>query len=93
MTIGTLLLITIVAMYFVPAWVADSRHHPQRAAIFVTNIFLGWTFLGWVAALIWAATAVPAGNPPGSGAIRLTIVALLACVIGLWALSRIMSPW
>ena len=29
-----------------------------RLAIFVLNLFLGWTLLGWVGALVWAATAV-----------------------------------
>jgi len=27
-------------------------------AILVLNLLLGWTFLGWVGALIWSLTAV-----------------------------------
>ena len=42
--------------YFVPALVAWSNKHKNVQAICVLNFFLGWTFIGWVAALIWAFT-------------------------------------
>ncbi len=45
-------------IYFTPAMVAAKRMHHQFGAILVLNLLLGWTFLGWVAALIWAFTAV-----------------------------------
>lgn len=41
-------------VYFVPSMVAWYRGAPRRAGIFVLNLFLGWTFLGWVGALVWA---------------------------------------
>lgn len=44
--------------YFAPAIVGEVRRHPQRHAISALNLFLGWTLLGWVAALVWALTAV-----------------------------------
>ena len=44
----------VLGIYFLPDWIAQSRGHPNRGSIFVLNLFLGWTFLGWVAALIWA---------------------------------------
>lgn len=47
-----------MGLYFLPALVASNRRHHQTAAITVLNLFLGWTLLGWVAALIWASTAV-----------------------------------
>ena len=47
-----------IALYFLPAIVASSRKHPQTVAIFLLNLLLGWTLLGWVAALVWSATAV-----------------------------------
>ena len=43
--------------YFVPTIVAFSRGHLNTTAIFVMNIFLGWTFLGWVGALVWSFTS------------------------------------
>jgi ABC-type glycerol-3-phosphate transport system permease component len=45
-----------VLMYFLPAYAASRRRHPNTAAIAVLNVFLGWTFIGWVIALVWALT-------------------------------------
>lgn len=42
------------ALYFIPALVAFGNNHPQTSAIFALNLFLGWTLLGWVIALVWA---------------------------------------
>lgn len=50
--------ITVLVVYFVPTLVAIYRHHHNTAAIIVVNVFLGWTFLGWVVALAMAFTAV-----------------------------------
>jgi uncharacterized membrane protein YqaE (UPF0057 family) len=47
----------MVAVYFLPIIVASSRGHHQAFAIFMLNLLLGWTLLGWVAALIWSFTA------------------------------------
>jgi Superinfection immunity protein len=33
------------------------RHHRNAAAIFLINLLLGWTVLGWIAALVWSVTA------------------------------------
>ena len=45
-----------VAVYFLPSLVAIERRKQNGAAIFLLNLFLGWTLLGWVVALIWATT-------------------------------------
>lgn len=29
-------------------------NHRNSGSIFILNLLLGWTFIGWVAALIWA---------------------------------------
>jgi type VI protein secretion system component VasK len=47
-----------VIVYFIPNWIAIARKHHNGNAIFVTNLLLGWTALGWIAALIWSLTAV-----------------------------------
>jgi len=39
-------------IYFLPTFVA--RDHKNGNSIAVLNLFLGWTFLGWVVALVWA---------------------------------------
>lgn len=50
-------ILIIVAAYFLPAIVASVRSHHNSTAITVLNLLLGWTVLGWVAALVWSATA------------------------------------
>ena len=55
LALGTLVL--ILAIYFIPAIVASNRRHRNRTAIGVLNLLLGWTLIGWVAALVWALTA------------------------------------
>lgn len=52
------MLVGMFALYIFPTIVAGSRGHHNTAAIFILNLFLGWTLLGWVGALVWAATAV-----------------------------------
>ena len=56
--LGLLGLLAFV-IYFLPAIVAASRGHHNSNAIFLLNLFLGWTFLGWVLALVWSATSSP----------------------------------
>lgn len=56
--------IFIVCGYFIPTCVAGFRRHHNAFAIFLLNLFLGWTGLGWIAALIWAATRVERAIPP-----------------------------
>lgn len=43
-----------IALYFSPSIVANSRKHPNLTSVFVLNLFLGWTVIGWVGALVWA---------------------------------------
>jgi hypothetical protein len=42
-------------MYFLPSIVALARSKRDTAAILLLNFFLGWTVIGWVVALVWAA--------------------------------------
>jgi Superinfection immunity protein len=51
---GFLVLALSLAIYFIPTLVAFERLRRNRGAIFVLNLFLGWTLVGWVAALVWA---------------------------------------
>jgi hypothetical protein len=44
-------------LYFLPAIVAIVRGHPNSLAIFILNLLLGWTFIGWVIALVWSFTS------------------------------------
>jgi len=40
--------------YAIPSLVARAKRHHQFTAILWLNILAGWTFIGWVAALVWA---------------------------------------
>ena len=51
-------LITVASvLYFLPSVIAARRRHHNAGAIVVLNLFLGWTFLGWVLALVWSVSA------------------------------------
>jgi hypothetical protein len=53
---GGMLLLLLLGAYFFPAIVAGLRHHHNGGAIFLANLFFGWTLFGWLLSLIWAAT-------------------------------------
>lgn len=55
--IGFILFIIIGAIYFIPTIRAYKIKHRQKDPIFLINIFLGWTFIGWLIALIWSFSA------------------------------------
>ena len=52
--VNPLLWVIMATLYFWPALAAYTRKHVNTHAIFVLNLLLGWTFVGWVAALVWA---------------------------------------
>jgi hypothetical protein len=65
-----LLLIPCGAIHFLPTIIAALRHGRSVVGIFLLNLFLGWTVIGWVIALIWALTNEPRwaySYPPPSG--------------------------
>jgi len=43
-----------LVIYFIPSWVAIRRDHRNVKSIIVLDLFLGWTLVGWVLALVWA---------------------------------------
>ena len=51
----TLFAILAVGLYLLPSFVAAGRKCKAGAGIVLLNLLLGWTFLGWVIAIIWAA--------------------------------------
>lgn len=44
-----------LAMYFLPTIIALARSKRDTLAIFLLNFFLGWSVIGWIVALVWAA--------------------------------------
>jgi hypothetical protein len=45
--------------FFMPYYIAGSRKHPNKYPILAINLFLGWSLIGWVIALVWALTRNP----------------------------------
>jgi hypothetical protein len=56
---GLLIVLVGFFIYFFPSFLAHTKSHHNTAAIFALNLFLGWTLIGWVAALVWALTRPP----------------------------------
>lgn len=60
-------------LYFLPAFLA--RNKPNFTSILILNILAGWTFIGWIIALVWALSsdsqqrvAAPVqATPPAAG--------------------------
>lgn len=45
-----------IALYLLPTIIAVNRNHNNSIPIFIFNLLLGWSFLGWVLALVWSFT-------------------------------------
>jgi hypothetical protein len=43
-----------LVMYFLPSIIALARSKRDALAIFLLNLFLGWSVIGWIVALVWA---------------------------------------
>ncbi|MBP1971139.1 multisubunit Na+/H+ antiporter MnhG subunit [Virgibacillus natechei] len=52
--IGLILILIAVGVYFAPSIVAKVRKQTNFNSIFVLNLFLGWSLVGWVVSLVWA---------------------------------------
>lgn len=61
----------VAGLYMVPTVVAVARRRPNPMPVVVINVLLGWTLLGWAAALAMAfhtpvaGVAVPLSPPSG----------------------------
>ena len=49
-----LLIGVLIGSYFFPTLIAHGKN--KSGTVFVLNLFLGWTLIGWVATLVWACT-------------------------------------
>jgi len=47
------LLIALI-IYFLPIIIAYLRKHKNILSIGLLTLFLGWTFFGWLAAILWS---------------------------------------
>lgn len=42
-------------LYFLPTIIAAMKSKRDIVAILLLNLFLGWSVIGWIVALVWAA--------------------------------------
>ena len=54
---GFLLLLALGIIYFIPTIRAYRVKHRQKDPIFLINLTLGWSIIGWLVALIWSFSA------------------------------------
>lgn len=55
---GVANVVVAALFYFPPTIVAWLRQHPNRVSILLLNLFLGWTVIGWIVALVWSASSI-----------------------------------
>jgi hypothetical protein len=41
-------------VYFLPSWIGTNKRN--STSIFLLNLLLGWSIIGWIVALVWATT-------------------------------------
>lgn len=49
--------------YFLPTIIALIRRSNNSGGIFLLNLFLGWTFIGWIVSLVWAVASRNSNTP------------------------------
>ena len=59
-----LLIVPALGIHFLPAIISGVRHTRNFGWILVVNIFLAWTVIGWIIALVWACLDQPSYLPP-----------------------------
>jgi T4 superinfection immunity protein len=52
--LNIVLAVIAVVVYFAPSWISISRRALHPLPIFLLNLVLGWSVIGWVVALVWA---------------------------------------
>lgn len=54
-----LLIVVVLGAYFYPLIMAIGRKSPLVGPVAVVDLFLGWTLIGWVVALVMAVWPKP----------------------------------
>jgi len=52
---GLILILIAGFFYFLPTVLATSNKKRNAGAVFLLNLLLGWTLIGWIVALVWGA--------------------------------------
>lgn len=51
---ASIVVLPLLFLYFLPSLIAVLLKNRNALGIFLLNLFLGWTVLGWIASLIWS---------------------------------------
>ncbi len=54
MMVAIIIILVLALLYFVPTAVAQYRKASNTTTVFLVNLLLGWTAIGWIVALILA---------------------------------------
>src|SRR5580698_7981581 len=52
--VGWFIFFVLIFPYLLPTIIAIVRRKLNAGGIFVLNLLLGWTLIGWIGALVWA---------------------------------------
>ena len=44
----------IISVYLIPTMIASERKHTNLGSVFLLNLLLGWTMIGWISAFVWS---------------------------------------
>ena len=55
--VGWFIAFVLLFPYFLPTIIAILRRKANAGGIFVLNLLLGWTLIGWIGALVWSLSA------------------------------------
>jgi hypothetical protein len=81
----------MLALYVLPMMIANTRRVEHDGTITFINIALGWTVLGWFAALIWAIVEKPREQQPGAKKSSIVLIMIVAAVFGIALLYTMLS--
>jgi hypothetical protein len=55
MLLDLFMVMFFIAVMFVPTYIAYKRKLKRRLACFWINLLVGWTIIGWIPLIAWAA--------------------------------------
>jgi uncharacterized membrane protein len=65
------MLLVGAAIYFLPTILANARHRPNTMTIFLIDLLLGWTGIGWVVAMVMVFVEPGATTPATESALEI----------------------
>ena len=60
--LGAIFLIAALFVYLIPTVIAFRKGHPKRGLIFLVNLLLGITVIGYIGAMLWATAPSPVSD-------------------------------